>query len=170
MATPLIFLQKILGKLCWNSLYYEVMICHVGCRVYHHININFFVIKIYNPCICTQIFSFVNLKYLAGIDPSNLCNRTTCLSKVQGLLARTHYASDSSSKTKRRIWSPASRTLNSFLALHNGLKVRPIASTLRALFVINFVAKTNSLLRMFFDFDRLSFVSSSSVSESFFQS
>ena len=57
--------------------------------------------RIGNPCICTQNFNLVNLKYLDGVDPSNLCNRTACLSKVHGSLARTRSASNSSSNTKQ---------------------------------------------------------------------
>ena len=98
-----------------------------------------------NQCICTQNFNLVNLKYLDGVDPSNLYNMTACLSKVHGSLARTRSASDSSSNTNKSIWSPASRTLKSFLVLHRGLNVRPTTSTLRALLVRNLAAKTNSL-------------------------
>ena len=48
--------------------------------------------------------------------------------------------------------------------------MRPIASTLRALFVRNLVANTYSLLRRFLDLDRLRLTSSSSVNDNFFQS
>ena len=65
------------------------------------------------------------------------------------------------------MWSPASLILNSFLALHNGLKVLLIASTLRARFVRNFATRTYSFLLRFFDFVRLSFVFSSAIRDIF---
>ena len=66
------------------------------------------------------------------------------------------------------MWSPTSLILNSFLALYKGLKVLPIASTFRACFVRNFVARMYSFLLNFFDFVRLSFVLSSVVRDNFF--
>ena len=112
----------------------------------------------------------MNLRYLGGVEPLNLYRRTTCLLKVQGSLARTRFAFASSSNTNKRTWSPASRTLKSFLALHRDFNVRPMASMLRALLVRNFAANTYSLFRRFLDLDRLSLTSSSSVNETFFQS
>lgn len=60
--------------------------------------------------------------------------------------------------------------MNSFHDLQRGLKVLPIASTLRALLVKNLAASTYSLLYRFLDFDKLTFVPSTLVNESFFQS
>ena len=90
-----------------------------------------------------------------------------CLSNDHGSWAKTRSASVSSSKTNNKMWSPASLIMNSFLALHNGLKVLPIASTLRARFVRNFAARTYSFLLRFFDFVRLSFVFSSAIRDIF---
>lgn len=94
----------------------------------------------------------------------------TCLSKDHDSVARTRLALVSSSKTNKRMWSPTSLTLNSFQDLQRGLKVLPIASTLRALLIRNLVVRTYYLLFDFFDFVKLILDPSISVKDSFFQS
>ena len=122
------------------------------------------------PWICTQNFILVNRRLLAGTEASNCWKRTTCLSKDHGSFARTRSASVSSSKTNKSTWSQASHIVNSYRDLQRVLKVRPTASTLRALLVKNLAASTYSLLFQFLDFDKLIFLPSTSVKESFFQS
>ena len=94
----------------------------------------------------------------------------TCLSKDHDSVARTRLALVSSSKTNKRMWSPTSLTLNLFQDLQRGLKVLPIASTLRAILIRNLAVRTYYLLFGFFDFVRLILDPFISVKDNFFQS